>query len=188
MFYLTGPDDRPEGWAGLDNTVGNEGNALLAIDYRTGKIAWRHDWYGGNGIVHNLSTAGNLLFTSNALNFIAFQASTGKILAACSARIAGEGWGCNPKRIKTPRCGRSCGQEGVASACHPIKLISLVGAGRFERPTPCAQGRCATRLRYAPTSAFVFNHLQPTIKSWHFQVQHRGDVQRKFSVHSGGIP
>lgn len=80
MFYLTGPDDRPEGWAGLDNTVGNEGNALLAIDYRTGKIAWRHDWYGGNGIVHNLSTAGNLLFTSNALNFIAFQASTGKIL------------------------------------------------------------------------------------------------------------
>ena len=30
-------------------------------------------------------------------------------------------------------------------------LISLVGAGRFERPTPCAQGRCATRLRYAPT-------------------------------------
>ncbi len=31
------------------------------------------------------------------------------------------------------------------------KLILLVGAGRFERPTPCAQGRCATRLRYAPT-------------------------------------
>ena len=29
----------------------------------------------------------------------------------------------------------------------------LVGAGRFERPTPCAQGRCATRLRYAPTVA-----------------------------------
>jgi hypothetical protein len=33
-----------------------------------------------------------------------------------------------------------------------ISLILLVGAGRFERPTPCAQGRCATRLRYAPTS------------------------------------
>jgi hypothetical protein len=32
-----------------------------------------------------------------------------------------------------------------------IRLILLVGAGRFERPTPCAQGRCATRLRYAPT-------------------------------------
>ena len=31
------------------------------------------------------------------------------------------------------------------------KQLRLVGAGRFERPTPCAQGRCATRLRYAPT-------------------------------------
>ena len=32
----------------------------------------------------------------------------------------------------------------------------LVGAGRFERPTPCAQGRCATRLRYAPTGVALF--------------------------------
>ena len=32
-------------------------------------------------------------------------------------------------------------------------LKELVGAIRFERPTPCAQGRCATRLRYAPTVA-----------------------------------
>jgi hypothetical protein len=30
-------------------------------------------------------------------------------------------------------------------------LIVLVGAVRFELTTPCAQGRCATRLRYAPT-------------------------------------
>ncbi len=28
--------------------------------------------------------------------------------------------------------------------------IFLVGARGFEPPTPCAQGRCATRLRYAP--------------------------------------
>ena len=27
----------------------------------------------------------------------------------------------------------------------------MVGARGFEPPTPCAQGRCATRLRYAPT-------------------------------------
>ena len=33
----------------------------------------------------------------------------------------------------------------------------LVGAGRFERPTPCAQGRCATRLRYAPTFCCFFD-------------------------------
>ena len=37
----------------------------------------------------------------------------------------------------------------------------LVGAGRFERPTPCAQGRCATRLRYAPTFSglFILKHF-----------------------------
>ena len=41
-------------------------------------------------------------------------------------------------------------------------LILLVGAGRFERPTPCAQGRCATRLRYAPTfyASMILNHFQ----------------------------
>ncbi len=26
-----------------------------------------------------------------------------------------------------------------------------IGASRFERPTPCSQGRCATMLRYAPS-------------------------------------
>jgi hypothetical protein len=38
----------------------------------------------------------------------------------------------------------------------------MVGAGRFERPTPCAQGRCATRLRYAPTfqASLILNHFQ----------------------------
>ena len=41
-------------------------------------------------------------------------------------------------------------------------LKKLVGAGRFERPTPCAQGRCATRLRYAPTTEapLILNHFQ----------------------------
>ena len=29
--------------------------------------------------------------------------------------------------------------------------MGLVGARGFEPRTPCAQGRCATRLRYAPT-------------------------------------
>ena len=33
----------------------------------------------------------------------------------------------------------------------------LVGARGFEPPTPCAQGRCATRLRYAPTLRMVLS-------------------------------
>jgi hypothetical protein len=33
--------------------------------------------------------------------------------------------------------------------------IDLVGAIGFEPTTPCAQGRCATRLRYAPTATII---------------------------------
>jgi hypothetical protein len=39
--------------------------------------------------------------------------------------------------------------EGPGGA-RDVKRI-LVGAIGFEPTTPCAQGRCATRLRYAPT-------------------------------------
>ena len=42
----------------------------------------------------------------------------------------------------------------------------LVGAGRFERPTPCAQGRCATRLRYAPTLYLPDSKTLPGGKQW----------------------
>jgi hypothetical protein len=37
----------------------------------------------------------------------------------------------------------------------------LVGARGFEPPTPCAQGRCATRLRYAPTASIIATILAP---------------------------
>jgi alcohol dehydrogenase (cytochrome c) len=80
MFYLTDTDERPEGWGGLDNVVGGDGGALLAIDYKTGKIVWRHDWASGSGVVSNLSTAGQLLFTSNLNYLIAFDPASGKIL------------------------------------------------------------------------------------------------------------
>jgi alcohol dehydrogenase (cytochrome c) len=80
MFYLTDTDERPEGWAGVDREAGSDGGSLLAIDYKTGKIAWRHNWPSGNGIVSMLSTAGHLLFTSNGTQFVAFDAAKGKIL------------------------------------------------------------------------------------------------------------
>lgn len=80
MFYLTDTDERPEGWGGLDSVVGGDGGALLAIDYKTGNIAWRHDWPSGSGVVAMLSTAGKLLFTSNGNNLIAFNPANGKIL------------------------------------------------------------------------------------------------------------
>jgi alcohol dehydrogenase (cytochrome c) len=80
MFYLTDTDERPEGWAGLDRMAGNEGGALVALDYKTGKAAWRHQWPSGNGVVSSLCTAGKLLFTSNGNNVIAFDPANGKIL------------------------------------------------------------------------------------------------------------
>src|SRR5215831_257764 len=39
----------------------------------------------------------------------------------------------------------------VQTRCPEWTWRELVGAPRFELGTPCAQGRCATRLRYAPT-------------------------------------
>ena len=44
--------------------------------------------------------------------------------------------------------------------------VGLVGARGFEPPTPCAQGRCATRLRYAPTESSLyrmFHFIHPMV-------------------------
>ena len=34
--------------------------------------------------------------------------------------------------------------------CSVESIFKMVGATGFEPTTPCAQGRCATKLRYAP--------------------------------------
>jgi hypothetical protein len=44
---------------------------------------------------------------------------------------------------------KSRAQRGISSTM--MSGLKLVGATGFEPVTPCAQGRCATRLRYAPT-------------------------------------
>ena len=63
----------------------------LALDYRTGKAVWRHEWPSGSGVTNNLSTAGKLLFTSNGTNLIAFDAVNGKILWHTSLMAAPSG-------------------------------------------------------------------------------------------------
>ena len=55
-------------------------------------------------------------------------------------------------------------QSASQSGSRPIDgdgklLILLVGASGFEPETSCAQGRRATRLRYAPTWRFILNHF-----------------------------
>ncbi len=82
ILYLTDPD--PRGSMGLGGKavgqVGNAGNALQAIDYRTGKPGWRHAWpQGGGGGAGMLVTAGNVLFTGDGSgNFVGFDAAKGR--------------------------------------------------------------------------------------------------------------
>jgi alcohol dehydrogenase (cytochrome c) len=80
MYFITDDDDLPVGWGGRDIAVGSDGSALIAIDYKTGKIVWRHEWPGGGGPSHILTTAGKLLFTHNQNYLIAFNPANGKIL------------------------------------------------------------------------------------------------------------
>lgn len=58
-------------------------NYLAAIDYKTGKTAWRHEYPGfgtggGNGV---LSTAGGLVFAGDISgNIVAYDAKSGAVL------------------------------------------------------------------------------------------------------------
>jgi alcohol dehydrogenase (cytochrome c) len=84
MYYLTETD--PRGAMGLGGKeeigLGSLGNYLTAIDYKTGKIAWRHKYPGnGGGMNGMLTTAGKLLFAGDtAGNLVAYDPANGKIL------------------------------------------------------------------------------------------------------------
>ena len=86
IVYLSDPD--PRGSMGLGGkTVANVGSApnyLTAIDYKTGKVAWRHEFpsvTGTPGAGGVLATAGDVVFTGDASgNFVAFDATNGKPL------------------------------------------------------------------------------------------------------------
>jgi alcohol dehydrogenase (cytochrome c) len=83
LLYLTDPD--PRGSMGLAGKavggVGSWPSALRAIDYKTGKPVWRHEFPGVNGAgggVGILATAGKLVFTSDGGgNLVAFDATNG---------------------------------------------------------------------------------------------------------------
>jgi len=81
LFYLTDLD--PRGSMGLggkeEANVGTAGNYLSAIDYKTGKVVWRHRYYGNGGGGGLLATAGGLLFAGDGMgNFVAHNSRTGK--------------------------------------------------------------------------------------------------------------
>ena len=87
-FYLTDPDPKEaQGFGGVqEQAIGSTGNFLTAIDYKTGKIAWEHEYpivtgATGGGLPGLLSTAGKLLFGGDPLgNFVAYDPANGKPL------------------------------------------------------------------------------------------------------------
>jgi acido-empty-quinoprotein group A len=80
-FYLTDTDPQPEGYAAAERNAGSHGSTLRALDYKTGRLAWKHVYPGGGGSAGILNTAGKLLFTGDGSgNLIAFDPLTGKIL------------------------------------------------------------------------------------------------------------
>jgi glucose dehydrogenase len=76
IFYKLDTDAQAEGYGGSEHQVGGLGTDLRAIDYKTGKIAWKRPMKVG---AQNLmTTAGNLLFGRDGnSNFIAWDAKTG---------------------------------------------------------------------------------------------------------------
>jgi alcohol dehydrogenase (cytochrome c) len=73
------------GLGGKDElSVGSLGSYLIALDYKTGKPAWQHRYpgvAGGGQLTGLLTTAGHLLFASDARgNLVAHDAATGKQL------------------------------------------------------------------------------------------------------------
>jgi alcohol dehydrogenase (cytochrome c) len=79
IFYMTA-EGKPEGWAGRDRNLWAN-SEVVALDYQTGAIRWRHELGDGEGSAGMLSTAGNLLFASdNSDNFMALDPKSGKSL------------------------------------------------------------------------------------------------------------
>ena len=80
VYYIFDDNPKPEGWAGNDRGGWSQA-ALRAIDYKTGKIRWNHDWPSSGGRSGILTTAGGLLFVGDpSSNLIAFDAATGAII------------------------------------------------------------------------------------------------------------
>jgi alcohol dehydrogenase (cytochrome c) len=85
MYYLTETDPRGAmGLGGKDELgVGSMGAYLTAIDYKTGKVAWRHRYPGTGGNLGNgiLTTAGKLLFAGDLSgNLVAYDPANGNVL------------------------------------------------------------------------------------------------------------
>src|SRR6185295_4565985 len=86
IYYKLDTDPKPSGYGGTASGLGTSERFLKAIDIKTGKVRWQHEYpsvSGAPGTVGPglLSTAGNLVFTGDDQgNLIAYTADQGRIL------------------------------------------------------------------------------------------------------------
>jgi len=86
IYYQLDTDPKPSGYGGTASGLGTSTRFLKAIDIKTGKVRWQHEYLNLNGAPPTvgpglLSTAGNLVFTGDDQgNMIAYTADQGRIL------------------------------------------------------------------------------------------------------------
>jgi alcohol dehydrogenase (cytochrome c) len=80
MYYSTTTDPRVMvGLGGSDQVnVGSLGTSIVAIDYQTGKLAWKHRLEGGGGATGLLTTASGLLFANDGAGSLVAYGLRGK--------------------------------------------------------------------------------------------------------------
>ncbi len=71
---------------------------------------------------------------------------------------------CAPSRTRT------CGLRLRRPSLYPVELLARaaalkIGVRGFEPPTTCAQGRCATRLRYTPKKRGALSVFEGRLQS-----------------------
>jgi hypothetical protein len=103
-------------------------------------------------------------------------------------------------RVARSRCGNSASHNTSGPSLRRLANSDgsgcMVGARGFEPPTPCAQGRCATRLRYTPTNWESTHTLQrTTTRRWEVSIgfagrkcQCQGQLNLEFGILNRASP
>jgi len=79
LAYLYDTSSKPQGYGGGSGGNFDSSSALFAMDIRTGAVKWKHAHAGGGGGMSGgvLTTAGNLLFTGDSGELVAFDPAKG---------------------------------------------------------------------------------------------------------------
>ena len=153
---------------GLGGTAGggglSYGSFLDAIDYKTGKVAWRHEIGGTAGF---LTTAGKLLFGGDGENLVAWDPTNGKPL--WHARIGSAG--------NAPETFMLDGRQYIlATGGDQLYAFVLKSTKALDRVLPCFPPSTSSLIslagfmKWAAANAGHLLKLAARITSAHFSV------------------